>query len=65
MNRVVVLLLESRIHQRRKELDEIRQKSNRFNSNVASLHSDADRILQMIEKSPDVRLGIGSKLACR
>ncbi|CAF1053347.1 unnamed protein product [Adineta ricciae] len=45
--------LESRIHQRRKELDDIRQKSNRFNSSVASLHSDADRILQMIEKSPD------------
>ncbi|UJR08743.1 hypothetical protein I4U23_013000 [Adineta vaga] len=46
--------LESRIHQRRRELDEIRQKSNRFNSSAANLHSDTDRLLQMIEKSPDL-----------
>ncbi|CAF3725966.1 unnamed protein product [Adineta steineri] len=45
--------LESRIHQRRNELDEIRQKSIRFNSSIVHLQSDTDRLLQMIEKSPD------------
>ncbi|CAF1181823.1 unnamed protein product [Rotaria sp. Silwood1] len=45
--------LETRIHQRRKELDEIRQKSNRFNSSLIRLQSDTDRLLHMIEKAPD------------
>ncbi|CAF1425562.1 unnamed protein product [Rotaria sordida] len=45
--------LEIRIHQRRKEIDEIRQKSNRFNSSIVHLQSDANRLLHMIEKSPD------------
>ena len=48
------ILLETRIYQRRKEIDEIRQKSNRFNSNLVHLHSDVDSLLHMIEKSPDV-----------
>jgi hypothetical protein len=46
--------LETRIHQRRKEVDEIRQKSNRFNSSIVHLQSDTDRLLHMIEKAPDV-----------
>ncbi|CAF3934598.1 unnamed protein product, partial [Rotaria sordida] len=45
--------LEIRIHQRRKEIDEIRQKSNRFNSSIVHLQSDANHLLHMIEKSPD------------
>ncbi|CAF4141502.1 unnamed protein product, partial [Rotaria sordida] len=45
--------LETRIHQRRKELDEIHQKSNRFNSSLNRLQSDIDRLLHMIEKAPD------------
>ncbi|CAF3855305.1 unnamed protein product, partial [Adineta steineri] len=45
--------LETRIHQRRKELDEIRLKSDRFNSSIVHLQSDTDRLLHMIEKAPD------------
>ncbi|CAF5039758.1 unnamed protein product, partial [Rotaria sp. Silwood1] len=45
--------LETRIHQRRKELEEIRQKSNRFNSSLIRLQSDTDRLLHMIDKAPD------------
>ncbi|CAF1134620.1 unnamed protein product [Rotaria sordida] len=44
---------QTRIHQRRKELDEIRQKSNRFNSSLIRLQSDTDRLLHTIEKAPD------------
>ena len=48
--------LETRIHQRRKEVDDIRQKSNRFTASVVHLQSDTDRLLQLIGKAPDVRL---------
>ncbi len=48
--------LETRIHQRRKELEEIRQKSNRFNLSIVHLQSDTDRLLHMIEKAPDVKI---------
>ncbi|CAF4949255.1 unnamed protein product, partial [Rotaria sp. Silwood1] len=47
------ILLDTCIHQRRKELAEIRQKSNRFNSSLIRLQSDTDRLLHMIEKAPD------------
>jgi hypothetical protein len=50
------ICLETRIHQRRKELDEIRQKSNRFNSSIVHLQSDTDRLLHMFEKAPDVNI---------
>lgn len=50
------ILLETRIHQRRKELEEIRQKSNRFNLSIVHLQSDTDRLLHMIEKAPDVKI---------
>lgn len=48
------LLVETRVHQRRKDLEEIRQKSHRFNQSIVHLQSDADRLLVMIEKAPDV-----------
>lgn len=48
------ILLETRIQQRRKELDDVRQKSNRFNSSFSHLQSDTDRLMHMIEKSPEV-----------
>ncbi len=47
---------ETRIHQRRKELEEIRQKSNRFNLSIVHLQSDTDRLLHMIDKAPDVNI---------
>jgi hypothetical protein len=52
---------ETRLHQRRKELDEIRQKSSRFISSVVHLQADTDRILHMIEQLPDVRLNFSEK----
>ncbi|UJR37453.1 hypothetical protein I4U23_030156 [Adineta vaga] len=45
--------LEIRIRQRRKDLEDIRQKSNRFNSSIVHLQSNADLLLHMIEKAPD------------
>jgi hypothetical protein len=44
-----------RIDQRRKELDDIRQKSSRFHLNMAHLQTDADRLLNLLEKGPEVR----------
>ncbi|CAF4463156.1 unnamed protein product, partial [Rotaria sp. Silwood2] len=54
--------LETRIHQRRKEIDEIRQKSNRFSSSIVHLQSNADHLLHMIEKSPDTAENLVSEM---
>ena len=56
-----LFFVETRIHQRRKDLEEIRQKSNRFNQSIVHLQSDADRLLHMIEKAPDVRISFRSE----
>ena len=45
-----------RVQQRRKELEDIRQKNNRFHSSMVHLQSDTSRLIHMIERSPDVRL---------
>ncbi|CAM2712242.1 unnamed protein product [Rotaria socialis] len=45
--------LEIRIRQRRKEVEEIRQKSDRFNSSMVDIQSSTNRLLDLIEKSPD------------
>ena len=55
MNWSIFCLLETRIRQRRNELDDIRQKSNRFNSSIAHLQSNTGLLLHLIEKAPDVR----------
>lgn len=53
-----------RIQQRRKELEDIRQKNSRFHSNMSHLRSDTDRLLQMIERSPDVNLRLIEIFRC-
>ncbi|CAF5086760.1 unnamed protein product, partial [Rotaria magnacalcarata] len=45
--------LEIRIRQRRKEVEEIRQKSDRFNSSMVDIQSSTNRLLDLIEISPD------------
>ncbi|CAM4803210.1 unnamed protein product [Rotaria magnacalcarata] len=45
--------LETRIHQRRKELEEVRQKSIRFDASIIRLRAETDRVLHAIEKAPD------------
>lgn len=50
----IIYLLETRIHQRRKELEEIRQKSTRFDSSINRLKSETERLLNVLEKTPDV-----------
>ncbi|CAF3475042.1 unnamed protein product [Rotaria socialis] len=45
--------LETRIHQRRKELEEVRQKSIRFDASIIRLRAETDRVLHAIEKTPD------------
>lgn len=49
------------LHQRHKELAEIRQKSDQFITNIVHLQADADRILHMIGQSPNVRLNSSEK----
>jgi len=49
------------LHQRHKELAEIRQKSDQFITNIVHLQADADRILHMIGQSPHVRLNSSKK----
>ena len=48
--------LEIRLHQRRKELDDIRQKFARFTASVTHFHGDIDRFVHLIEKSADVSI---------
>lgn len=48
--------LESRLHQRRKELDDIRQKFARFTASVTHFYTDIERFGHLIEKSADVSI---------
>ena len=48
--------LETRLHQRRKELEDIRQKFTRFTANVTYFHADTDRLVHLIDKSADVSI---------
>ena len=48
--------LETRLHQRRKELDEIRQKFTRFTASVVHFRADIDRLVHLIDKSADVSI---------
>lgn len=57
--------LETRLRQRREELEEIRTKSHRFQLTTVHFQADLDRLLQLIDKTPDVRLARSLSLSRR
>ena len=53
-DRSMYLRLETRLHQRRDELEEIRTKSTRFQLTYLHLQTDIDRLSHRIDKMPEV-----------